>query len=193
RSGGFATRLLARGIDAASLAIYHATREGGDPAERRSGHRLVTHTIPGCLLASLVVASLCLLHPAAGGVVACLLARLLCLGLRKAGGGVALAAGGVAVWVLTQHFAWWWVLPVASFLGCLVHILGDTVTNSGTPLLWPLARGGRRWRLLTTPWTFGAGGAFELVIVAPCLLVCCLLASLGWAAVALLPLVQGGV
>lgn len=178
RSLGSVTRLLAKGVDAASLAIYHATREGGDPPDRKSGHRLVSHTVPGCLLASFLVASLCLLHPVTGAAGVCLLVGLLGLGVKVLGGGTALVAGGAAWWVLEYENAWWWVLPLATFVGCLVHVLGDTVTNSGTPLLWPLLRDGRRWRLVTTPVTFAAGDHVERAVVAPLLVVGVALASL---------------
>src|SRR5690606_22340506 len=92
RSLGIVTRLLARAIDRASLSLYHATRTDGDPRERRSGHRLATHTVPGCLVAAAVVGLLCLAHPLAGAAAACLLVGLLGLGVRAFGGGAALAA-----------------------------------------------------------------------------------------------------
>lgn len=178
RSLGIVTRLLAKGVDRASLAIYHASREGGDPPDRRSGHRLVTHTVPGCLLTSCLVAVLCLLHPVAGAVAMCLLVGLLGLGVKVVGGGTALVAGGTTWWVLEHASFWWWVLPLATFIGAFTHVLGDTVTNSGTPLLWPLMRDGRRWRLVTTPITFAAGDYVEKAIVAPLLVVGVALASL---------------
>jgi membrane-bound metal-dependent hydrolase YbcI (DUF457 family) len=191
RSLGIVTRLIAKGVDAASLAIYHASREGGDPAERHSGHRLFTHTLPGALLASLAAASLCLLHPAAGAVLCALLAGLMSLGLKTAGGVLGIGSGAVAWWLLDRENAWWWLVPVSVFVGCVVHILGDTVTNSGTPLLWPLRSQGRRWRLVTTPVTFAAGDAVEHLFIAPLLMVGVVLASGGvlgvwpvvWAAV----------
>lgn len=191
RSLGIVTRLLAHLIDRVSLAVYHATAEGGDPKERHSGHRLVTHTVPGCLLFASLVAASCLLHPIAGAACAALLVGLLGLGLKAFGGGAALTAGGVTWWTLDHSFGWWWVFPVATFTGCLIHIFGDTITNSGTPLLWPLLRGGRRWRAVTTPVTFAAGEAVETAIVAPLLLVATLAAS-GWAAWAGLAGMQGG-
>lgn len=178
RSLGIVTRLLAVGIDRLSLAIYFATREDRDPGERRSGHRLVSHTLPGCLVSALLVAVLCLLHPIAGAAAVCLLVGLLGLGVKVIGGGTALVAGGAAWWVLEHQWSWWWVLPLATFVGCLVHIAGDACTNSGVPILWPLLRDGRRWRLVTTPVTFAAGDHVEKMLVAPLLVVGVALASL---------------
>jgi membrane-bound metal-dependent hydrolase YbcI (DUF457 family) len=171
RSLGLLTRLVAVGISRISLAIYYATREGGDPADRRSGHRLFTHTIPGCVVAASLVAVACLLHPAVGGAVVALLVGLLGLGLKMAGTVPGLVAGGATWWALTDDFGWWWVFPVATFLGCLVHIVGDTVTDAGTPLWWPIMRGGRRWQPVTTPVTFAAGDHVERAVVAPLLAV----------------------
>ena len=184
RSLGIVTRLLARALDAASLAIYHATREGSDPGDRMSGHRLVTHTVPGCLLAAVLVAVCCLVHPVAAAVVVCLLVGLLGLGVKVLGGGTALAAGGASWWMFEYASSWWWVLPLATFVGCVVHVLGDTMTNSGTPLWWPLMRNGRRWRLVTTPVTFSTGDHVETALVAPLLIVGVAVASFstlgGW-------------
>lgn len=191
RSLGFVTRLVARGVDAASLAIYHASREGADPEERKSGHRLATHTIPGAAVASLASAVLCLLHSAAGAVLCFLLAGLVSLGLKVAGGILGAGSGIGGWWLLEHENGWWWLVPVAVFVGCVVHILGDTITCSGVPLLWPLMSQGRRWRLVTTPVTFAAGDAVEHLLIAPLLMVGVVLASGGvlgvwpvvWAAV----------
>lgn len=171
RSLGIITRLIARGVDAASLAIYHASREGADPAERKSGHRLATHTIPGAAAASLASAALCLLHPLAGAVLCFLLAGLMSLGLKVAGGMLGVGSGVAGWWLLDHENAWWWLVPVAVFAGCVVHILGDLCTTSGVPLLWPLRSQGRRWRLVTTPVTFAAGDAVEHLLIAPLLAV----------------------
>lgn len=179
RSLGIVTRLVAKGVDVASLAIYHASREGADPPERRSGHRLFTHTVPGAALASLVAASLCLLHPVAGAVLCFLLGGLMSLGLKVVGGSLGVGSGLLAWWLLERETAWWWLVPVSVFVGCVVHILGDTVTNSGTPILWPLRTQGRRWRLVTTPVTFSAGDSVELLLIAPLLVVGCVAAAGG--------------
>lgn len=171
RSIGLLTKLIAHGLSALSLAVYHATRETGDPGDRHSGHRLLTHTLPGSLLAGLLVAAACLLHPAAAAVSLGLLAGLLSLGLHVAGIGLAVGAAGVAWWASTTHPGWWWLYGVAVTVGCLAHIAGDACTNSGVPLAWPLLLGGRRWRLLKTPVTFATGTAVETALVTPVLLV----------------------
>lgn len=169
RSLGLLTKTIAKLIDRMSLVIYHATREPGDPAGRASGHRLFTHTVAGCLLAGVLAGVLTVASPVAGAVACGLLAGLLGLGLRVAGFGLASATGGVAWFALTHHSGWWWLVPLCVAAGCVIHICGDAVTNTGVPLLWPLVRGGQRWGRIRTPVTFEAGGAEETRLVAPAL------------------------
>ena len=177
RSLGWITRWVAKGVGVVSLIAYHATREPGDPAERESGHRLLTHTIPGAVLVSLAAVSLCLLHPVAGASLCALLAGLLALGMKVTGGAFAGVAGWVAWWLLEHQSGWWWLIPVGVLVGCVTHILGDTVTAYGTPLLWPLVSQGMRWRAVTTPATFRAGDAVESFLVAPLLTVAAVIAG----------------
>jgi hypothetical protein len=165
RSLGFLTKGLAVGVDRFSLLLYHATRTDKDVRERKSGHRLLTHTVPGFLMFSAVSAFSCFSSITAG-IFSGLMAGLLSLGLRKSGGFLLfLIAGGVGWYVIEHENAWWWVFPVCVFTGSLIHTLGDTITNSGTPITYPLTIKGRRWGLTTTPVTFAAGSATELVAV----------------------------
>jgi membrane-bound metal-dependent hydrolase YbcI (DUF457 family) len=171
RSLGPVTRLLARGIGLACLAVYHATRTEADPASRQDGHRLATHTVPGCLLAASLAAAACLLHPAAGAAVLGLLGGLLGLGLRLAAAGLAVGTGALGWWTLTTHPGWWPLVAAAVLAGTLAHLAGDALTPAGLPLAWPLVTRGRRWHPVTAPVTFPAGGAEEALLVTPALLV----------------------
>ena len=63
----------------------------------------------------------------------------------------------------TLGYSW---LAFSAVLGYTVHILGDTLTIAGTPLLWPLKHKGKRW------WTYRflgvrAGGEIEKYIFIP--------------------------
>jgi membrane-bound metal-dependent hydrolase YbcI (DUF457 family) len=195
RSLGILTRLLARALDAASLAIYHATRTGGDPADRKSGHRLVTHTVPGCILFASLTAASCLLHPASSAVALGMLGGLLGLGMRIAGIGVAASCAAAGWWSAQAHPGYWWLYGLAVLVGAFAHVAGDWCTNSGVPLAWPVVVGGRRWRLFTAPVTFDAGGVEERILVTPLLYGCLLLS--GGAVTGVLPLLwhaaMGGV
>lgn len=64
-----------------------------------------------------------------------------------------------------SDIAYSWIAILIS-LGYIFHILGDTLTVSGTPALWPLKHKGKRW------WTYRlgrihAGSEFEYKIVVP--------------------------
>jgi hypothetical membrane protein len=64
-----------------------------------------------------------------------------------------------------SDIAYSWIAILTS-LGYLFHILGDTLTVSGTPALWPIAHKGKRW------WTYRLGGihagsSFEYKVVVP--------------------------
>lgn len=177
RSLGWVTRFLALGVDRMSLAIYHASRTPGDVADRHSGHRLVTHTAPGALFLGALAGAAAWVSPVAAVVTCALLAGLLSLGLRVAGIGLALAGGGLAWVVVSQYPGWSWLVPVAVTVGCLAHVAGDWVTNSGVPILWPLVSDGKRWRLVHAPVTFAAGDSVETLLVAPALLVSLVLAT----------------
>lgn len=187
RSLGLVTRLLARGVAALSLVVYHATRADADPADRKGGHRTATHTVPACLAAGVTVAAAAASHPAVLVVVASLLAGLLGLGVRTCGASLAAVGGALAWWAASEHPGWWWVYGVAAAVGCLAHLGGDLVTPAGIPIWWPIERRGRRWAPVASPVTFPAGGAEETVIVTPLLLVA--VAVAGAAVTGVLPVV----
>jgi membrane-bound metal-dependent hydrolase YbcI (DUF457 family) len=64
-------------------------------------------------------------------------------------------------------------LGTAVALGMAVHSVGDAVTESGAPLLWPLRIRQRRWYPVGSPrpLRFRTGGAVEAWLVAPALTV----------------------
>jgi membrane-bound metal-dependent hydrolase YbcI (DUF457 family) len=167
RSLGLVTKGIALAVAAGSLAVYHATRTDADHAARKSGHRTLTHTVPGALVFGVMTLIAVMVHPAAGAGVMALLIGLLAQGFRSIGTGFSLA-GALLSWVtLTHDPGWWWVWPLAVTLGSLVHVAGDWVTNSGVPLWWPLLRDGRRWSLVHAPVTFSTGTPTEAELVTP--------------------------
>lgn len=64
-------------------------------------------------------------------------------------------------------------LGVAVILGMIVHSVGDAVTESGAPLLWPVTIRQRRWYPVGSPRAvrFRTGGRVETWVVAPVLTV----------------------
>lgn len=181
RSLGVVTKVVARLVDFASLQVYYATAVRGDPEERHSGHRLLTHTVPASVACGLLVAVAWLVSPIAMAVLVALLAGLLAHGFRYGGIPLFLGALVLCLWAFSQDPGWWWTVPVAVALGCITHIGGDWVTNSGVPVLWPLVSQDKRWRLVHAPITFDAGGAKETYFVRPLLLYPSLVVALGWA------------
>lgn len=169
KSLGLLTKAVAFGIDRLAVAAYHATRAPGDSASRHGGHRLLTHTVPWCVLVGGLVGLLGWVSPVALAVSCGLLGGLLGLGLRVAGVGLAVATAVVSWWAFAQHPGWSFTVAVAVCLGGLVHLAGDAVTPSGIPLLWPLVSRGERWRMVHTPVTFTAGDSVESMLVAPLL------------------------
>jgi membrane-bound metal-dependent hydrolase YbcI (DUF457 family) len=91
-------------------------------------------------------------------------------------------AGGVGVWLLTQtdvltaldHIGAW--AGIAVGLGCITHDLGDALTLSGCPFLWPIMIRQERWYEVAPPRSlrFRTGGGFEYGAVVPFTVVMCL-------------------
>lgn len=162
RSLGPITNNLAKLIKAGSLNIYHASRGPLDNPGREDGHRTFTHTLPGCAIPGVITGVAVWANMWAAVLVVALLVGLMAYSTPRVGF-VFVAAGGLtAWWVMAQCPGWSWVWPIAVTLGAITHVLGDSCTNSGVPLLWPMERGGKRWGKVRTPATFETGKAIEM-------------------------------
>lgn len=179
RSLGPVTRAIAWGIDHVAIGVYEATA-GPRDRKRNNGHRLLTHTIPGCLGFGVIALGLMAVPPVPvgdsglslplGAVVPGLLAALLALGAPGIGTTFAVSTATAAVIAFSQGTAWVPMLAVAVTVGCLAHVAGDAVTVSGVPLSWPIERDGQRWRMVRTPVTFKVGSVTEVYGVGPAVL-----------------------
>ena len=138
-----------------SGAVYRLTRGPRDTG--KGTHRGLTHTAVGAVLLGLGVN----LASAAWGTPVLLATLFICIALAIKGldalvpgpPSLVIAAGltyAVQEWVPggTAGTAGW--LGTAITLGMLVHSVGDAVTESGAPLLWPVPIRGRG-RILTCP------------------------------------------
>ncbi|MFC0429891.1 metal-dependent hydrolase [Kutzneria buriramensis] len=177
RTFGAPTRLLGRGLGAASAWIYRRTRGPRDGA-REGGHRTFTHTAVFAVLVAAVTSESIIL----AGSVAAAVALLVSVGLALRGllhrwasrsAVASVSAGAVVVtvvaWPVLSSQSWWW-LGIPLGLGCLVHDVGDATTKTGVPLLWPLCLApGQRWYPVALPrrWRMRTGGEFELKRVFP--------------------------
>lgn len=171
RSCGPLSVAVARAVAEMSARVHAATRTPLDRPDL-DGHRTVLHSAVFAAVAGAVSAGACVV----GGrwAAAVILAAFVGLGwsaMRRRGALVAaVAAGLLAAWALPTA-AWWWLgLPVA--VGCLAHCVGDALTNSGCPILWPLKICGRRWFPVGPPRVlrFGTNGLVERRLVMPVLL-----------------------
>ncbi|MDH6187288.1 hypothetical protein M2168_000320 [Streptomyces sp. CZ24] len=77
--------------------------------------------------------------------------------------------GNGAGWLFTQpgQEYLWLGLPIV--LGALVHDIGDALTVSGCPILWPIPVGRRRWYPVGPPkaMRFKAGSWVEIKVLMP--------------------------
>lgn len=154
RALGPITRGVAWLVRGLSSAVYRATRTDRDG--RGTGkHRYLTHTLCFSLLLGVLTAVLTAVGgPWAVGTVA-VLAVLLAVKVLGWWVLAAATAGVLLVSVLgdlPQLLAGMELkLGIAITLGCIVHILGDWITEAPVPMLWPLKIQGRRWYPCNAP------------------------------------------
>lgn len=191
---GPVTGLLSRGLRGASGWLYERTK---GPADEPNGeHRHLTHT----LVFAAALGGICAATTATWGAWAVIgwLAFGLLLAVDRLGLAALVAYGaGAAVWLpatlrgsglpdgqallaaLDASSGW---LGLAVALGCAVHCLGDALTESGCPLLWPfLPIKGETWYEVRPPsWLrFRTGKRFERLVVFPLVAMGCLAAIPG--------------
>ena len=199
RAFGPLSRALCGVIDKLSTVVYNATR---GPLDRRrsGGHRTLTHTWPWALFIGTMFSTLAVL----GGRWAVLGILFIHMVLAVEGllWRAARVSSDVLVWLLGAATAWilagvmdepgngsnwlftgqeymWLGLPIV--LGALVHCVGDALTISGAPLLWPLKVARRRWYPLGTPrfMRFRAGSWVEVKVLMPGFMVVGAVSGLG--------------
>ncbi|SHF79211.1 metal-dependent hydrolase [Streptoalloteichus hindustanus] len=173
------TRLVSWLLRRTSSAVYEWSRAPGD--RRRDGeHRHLAHTALFAVGLGLAVTALVAVGgpPVAvavlgfGVLLAAAALGAWVLGVVAAALALAVLAGG-AVLVPVDSGRTALVVGGLVAVGCLVHDLGDMVTHSGVPLLWPLRVHGQAWYRVRPPAAlrFRAGGPFESLLVFPALVV----------------------
>jgi membrane-bound metal-dependent hydrolase YbcI (DUF457 family) len=165
------TGAMSWALRGASRALYAVTK--GPRDEDWSGeHRHLSHTVVFALAAGGLTALGT--HLAGRWVVLAVLAFGILLAHAALGGWIALAAGGGAAaiaitsggTVLDSVAPWLWI---AVTVGCVVHCLGDALTLSGCPFLFPIPIAGETWAELGPPYfmRFRTGGAVESRVIFP--------------------------
>ncbi|MGW6913447.1 metal-dependent hydrolase [Kitasatospora sp. NPDC054939] len=189
RAFGPISRVLCEIIDKLSYSVYQATRGKKDP-RRSGGHRTLTHTWPWALLCGAGAAAICV-YGGRWGVLGVLFVHMV-LAIEGLLWRHARVSSDVLVWLLGACSAWmlaeilerpgngagwlftepgqeylWVGLPIV--LGALVHCIGDALTVSGCPVLWPIPIGRRRWYPVGPPKSlrFRAGSRVEIKILMP--------------------------
>ncbi|WP_016905721.1 metal-dependent hydrolase [Streptomyces xiaopingdaonensis] len=193
RAFGPLSRILCGIIDTVSTAVYNATRGKGE-RHRSGGHRTLTHTWPWALFIGGGFSAIAYF----GGRWAVLVILFIHMVLAVEGllWRAARVSSDVLVWLLGATSAWMLVeildrpgngadwlfgadgreylwLGVPIVVGALVHNIGDALTVSGCPVLWPIPIAGKRWYPLGTPsfMRFRAGAWVENAVLMPAFMV----------------------
>jgi membrane-bound metal-dependent hydrolase YbcI (DUF457 family) len=191
RAFGPLSRILAVLIGRLAAAVYNATRSTRE-RRRTSGHRTLTHTWVWAVFIGSGF-SLAAVAFDRWAVLAILFIHMV-LAVEGLLWRMARVSSDVLVWLLGATSAWllaavldqpgngsdwlfdgqpylWIGLPIV--LGAVVHTLGDALTISGCPMLWPLPIAGKRWYPLGTPrfMRFRAGAWVENRILMPAFMV----------------------
>jgi membrane-bound metal-dependent hydrolase YbcI (DUF457 family) len=176
RRFAMASWLASHAIRPFSGLVYDLTRGRRDTG--KGTHRGITHTTVGAVVLGLAVN----LASARWGTPVLIGTLFVCLALAIKGldalvpgpPSLVIAAGltyGVEEFVPggTAGTAGW--LGTAVTVGMLVHSIGDAITETGAPLLWPLPIRHRRWYPVGSPrpLRMRTGGAVEAWLVAPAL------------------------
>lgn len=157
----------------ASAGVYAVTK-GPRDEDCTGTHRHLSHTVAFAVLLGVLTA----LGTQAGGpwAVAGVAVFALLLAEDALGDWLLPVAGGAAVWWAGSSpggvaelapLAGW--LGIAVALGCIVHCLGDALTLSGCPFLWPLPIRGETWFEIRPPrpLRFRTNGPAETWLIFP--------------------------
>lgn len=164
---GFVSKWFANIVETISQWIYYATKTRKD-VNRRGGHRTLTHTFMFALLSGA-----CTFFASENIYAKCFIIFFgLCLGLRGLFPKTTNKTGKVFVYLLASLIpAYMFVGEIEIFtnfqlalivtIGSAIHSLGDCLTDSGAPLLWPLPIKGQVWYRFKVPehFRFSTGSA----------------------------------
>jgi membrane-bound metal-dependent hydrolase YbcI (DUF457 family) len=169
---GPVTERLSDGVRALSAWMYRMTRrprdDRGEGTHRHLSHTFVFAGVLGELIAwagsawgpwfvlAILLFGLLLAQDALGDWIA--LAAFVAGAILVIQGDLFGALGSIGGWI-----------GFAVTLGCVVHCLGDALTLSGCPFLWPIPIRGEAWFELGPPKVvrFRTGGWFEGAVVMP--------------------------
>lgn len=159
---GWLSKSFAKLLERISAFIYYSTRRGRD-AKRQGGHRTFTHTLFFAILSGIGT------YFAAQSVLGMCIVLFMgfCLGLRglfekvnkygKLNLWFMAAVPCVLLYTSAQLLVNPITLAIVVLVATFIHSLGDCLTNSGAPLMWPLPIQGRLWYRFKAPVRFDTG------------------------------------
>lgn len=173
RRWGDISQWVSRHLAAASSALYSRTKGPRDESWEGS-HRHLTHTMLFALVAGGAATGLALLWIGFAAPIYAIVAAMAADRLGPWAGwlGAAGIAAGIPV-ALTDPTRAALLLGAAVTVGCLAHDIGDALTVTGCPILFPIMIAGETWyeiRILG-PFSFRTNGRVEKLLVAPVLAV----------------------
>ncbi|MBA8822743.1 membrane-bound metal-dependent hydrolase YbcI (DUF457 family) [Saccharopolyspora lacisalsi] len=177
---------MSRGVSAAMSGLsgfmYRLTRTKHD-SDREGTHRGFTHTVVFALLAGVTTTAVVQSSDGAAlGVLMFVFAGLTVRGLMHNWSPRSDALLIAAVSLVLTIVCWAWAgdqphqaaaFGVAVMTGCVMHFVGDAITEQGCPMLWPIPLGGKTWFPVAPPKALRmkTGGRVELVLLGPTLTV----------------------
>lgn len=182
------SRAISTLISGFSGFLYRNTRTSRD-SDREGTHRGFTHTIVFAVLAGLGTTAV--VQSTQNVAIGAVMFFFVGLGVR----GIlhtwsskkdALVVAVVSLLLTAACWAWAGDQPsnaaafgVAVMLGCVMHFIGDAITENGCPMLWPLPLGGKTWCIVAPPkiLRMRTGGKVEMVIIGPLLTFAALMLS----------------
>jgi membrane-bound metal-dependent hydrolase YbcI (DUF457 family) len=185
---GPVTRLVSGAVRTFSGVLYNLTK-GPRDEDSTGKHRHATHTLAAAIGLGILAASLG--DRGKWAVLAVAVTGLL-LAADALGDWIILVALGAAAWSVTgtalpgttaadavqaglSEIGGW--IGMAVGLGMFVHCLGDSLTRSGCPWLWPLPIRGETWYELRLPrlLRFSTDSWVERLVIAPILTIAAVL------------------
>lgn len=102
---------------------------------------------------------------------------------KSAKGMITMNVGSIAIAItllslLPTGLNYNWVGAAVTF-GWIIHLLGDAMTVSGVPLLFPFKRKGKRWWNYRLPLGIKAGGWIEMSILFPLFIIIAIVSAIG--------------
>ena len=184
---------VSRGISAAlagfSGFLYRASRTRHD-SDRDGTHRGFTHTVVFAVLAGLTTTAIVQSsNGTALGILMFAFAGLAVRGILHTWNSNKDALFVTAISVVLTVACWAWAgnqpteaaaFGLAVMLGCVMHYIGDAITELGCPMLWPIPLDGQTWYPLAPPklLRMKTGGKVEMVLVGPMLTIIAVVMSI---------------